>query len=499
MTLADLVARHAATSPDKVAIRFEGRDLTYRVFAERIGLAASALARAGIGAGDRVAVLALNHPDTLVLLYACARLGAMLSPLNWRLAAPELAWIVADLEPKLLVVGPDFASLAPALAEAAPGLALVALGEGGSTLPSLDDLVRRADGDAPETGGLASPLLVVHTSGTTGRPKGAVLGQDALRQNGLMSRHMHGLTAADHVLTVLPFFHVGGLNIQTTPALHEGGTVTIHPRFDPDATLRSFAVDRPSLTVLVPATLQAVIAHPGFAAADLGSLRAVTTGSTYVPQRLVDVFEARGVPVLQVYGATETGPVAIYTRHDGERPSGSTGWPGSLCEAKLVDEAGQDLPDGVAGEIWLRGPNLLSGYWRNEAATREALRGGWFRTGDVATRAMSGAYMVHDRRKNLVISGGENIYPAEIERVLGEHPAVAEAAVVGRPDPRWGEVPVAHVVLRPGQACSEAELSAHVLGQLARFKAPKLYVFAAELPKSALGKVQHHLLRSGGT
>jgi fatty-acyl-CoA synthase len=310
-----------------------------------------------------------------------------------------------------------------------------------------------------------------------------------------MSQHMHGLTSDDHVLTVLPFFHVGGLNIQTTPALHHGATVTIHPRFSPAETLAAIEADRPTLTVLVPATMAAVLAEPDFASTDLSSLRAITTGSTYVPQALVEPFEQRGAPVLQVYGATETCPIAVYTRLGGPRPQGSTGWPGTFCEAKIVDDAGRDLPDGAAGEICIRGPQTLSGYWRNEAATRDGIVDGWFRTGDIATRDGSGAYRVHDRKKNVVISGGENIYPAEIERVLLEHEAVAECAVVGRPDPRWGEVPVAHVVLRLGAPCTAELLSAHVQSQLARFKAPKDFVFAESLPKSALGKVQHHLLR----
>jgi fatty-acyl-CoA synthase len=323
-----------------------------------------------------------------------------------------------------------------------------------------------------------------------------VLTQEALVWNGAMSQHMHGLTADDHCLTVLPFFHVGGLNIQTTPALQHGAMVTIHSRFVPDATLAAIASDRPTLTVLVPATLGALIAEPGFGSADLSSLRAITTGSTYVPQALIDRFEARGVPVLQVYGSTETCPISVYTRLGGPRPEGSTGWPGPYCEARIVDDAGRDLPDGKSGEILIRGPQIFSGYWRSEAATRDAVEDGWFRTGDIATRDGTGAYYVHDRKKNVVISGGENIYPAEIERVLLEHEAVAEAAVIGRPDPRWGEVPVAHVVVKAGRSCTPEMLSAHVLSQLARFKAPKDFVFAESLPRSALGKVQHHLLRS---
>ena len=343
---------------------------------------------------------------------------------------------------------------------------------------------------------LSAPLLVVYTSGTTGRPKGAVLRQEALFWNGVMSQHMHGLTANDHVLTVLPLFHVGGLNIQTTPALHHGATVTLHPRFAPETTLAAIACDRPTLAVLVPATMQAMITHPAWNSTDLSSLRALTTGSTIVPQNLIDAFEQRGVPVLQVYGSTETCPIAIYTTLHGDRSRpGSTGLPGLACEAKIVDEAGAEVVPGVAGEIAVRGPNVVFEYWGNELATREALRDGWYLSGDVGTRDADGYFYVHDRKKNMIISGGENIYPAEIERVLLAHPAVAEAAVIGRPDPRWQEVPVAHVVLRPGAAADAEALKAHVATELARFKLPREVIFADALPRNAMGKVQHFRLR----
>jgi fatty-acyl-CoA synthase len=320
----------------------------------------------------------------------------------------------------------------------------------------------------------------------------------ALQANAAMSHHMHAMTSADHVLTVLPFFHVGGLNIQTTPALLCGASITVHARFSPDATLDALARERPTLTVLVPATIQAVIAHPGFASADLSCLRAIATGSQIVPQPLVDALEARGVPVLQVYGATETCPVAVYTRLGGDRfRAGSTGLPGLLCEARVVDDAGEEVPAGAAGEVEVRGPNVLREYWGNAAATAEALHDGWYRTGDIGTRDADGYFIIHDRKKNVIVSGGENIYPAEIERVLGTHPAVAEAAVIGRPDPRWQEVPVAYVLLRDGFVVEEAALRDFLLGELARFKVPREFVFVDALPRTALGKVQHFLLRGG--
>ena len=498
MDLSDLIERNAAFTPDKAATIFEGETLGYAAFSARIAQAARALkAEFGVGRGDRVAILSLNRPDYLVLLYACARLGAILVPLNWRLAVAEQLFILSDASVKVLVLEQAFAEVLPALTTSLPDAAIVGLDFAPPRGVAFDVLLSRAHGDGrnPHTD-LSCPLLIVYTSGTTGRPKGAVLRQAALLWNGVMSQHMHGLTSDDHVLTVLPFFHVGGLNIQTTPALHHGATVTIHARFTPDATLSAIERDRPTLTVLVPATIQAVTDHPAWATTDLSSLKAVSTGSTIVPPHLIDRIVARGVPVLQVYGSTETCPVAVYTRLGGDLSRvGSTGLPGLCCEAAIIDDSGNERPPGTPGEIAVRGPNVFYEYWGNEEATREALHDGWYRTGDIGRRDADGYFWVHDRKKNLIISGGENIYPAEVERVLLEHPDVSECAVIGRPDPRWDEVPVAYVIRRSGRPVEADDLRAHVLTQLARFKVPRDIVFVDDLPRTALGKVQHFMLR----
>ena len=498
MDLCSLIERNAAFAPDKAATIFEGDTLSYAAFSARIEQAARALkAEYGVGRGDRVAILSLNRPDYLVLLYACARLGAMLVPLNWRLATAEQLFILSDASIKVLVLEQAFAEILPALGQSLPDTNIVGLDfapPGGSVF---DVLLTETRGDGRSAhADLSYPLLIVYTSGTTGRPKGAVLRQEALLWNGVMSQHMHGLTSEDHVLTVLPFFHVGGLNIQTTPALHHGATVTIHPRFSPDATLSAIAQGRPTLTVLVPATIQAVTDHPDWASTDLSSLKAISTGSTIVPPHLIDRFVARGVPVLQVYGSTETCPVAVYTRFGGDLSRvGSTGLPGLCCEAVVIDDAGAELPPDTPGEIAVRGPNVFSEYWGHAEATREVLHDGWYRTGDIGRRDADGYFWVHDRKKNLIISGGENIYPAEVERVLLEHPDVVECGVIGRPDPRWDEVPVAYLIRRAGCLVEAEDLKAHVLTQLARFKVPRDIVFVDDLPRTALGKVQHFRLR----
>jgi fatty-acyl-CoA synthase len=498
LDLSHLIERNAAFTPDKAATVFEGEVLSYADFARRVERTACALkAECNVGRGDRVAILSLNRPDYLVLLYACARLGAMLVPLNWRLAVPEQLFILSDASAKVLVLEQAFADILPALAQTLPETRVVGLD---STPPhghALETLLAAASGDGrnPHTD-LSCPLLIVYTSGTTGRPKGAVLRQEALLWNGVMSQHMHGLTSSDHVLTVLPFFHVGGLNIQTTPALHHGATVTIHSRFTPNTALAAIARDRPTLTVLVPAIIQAVTDHPAWSTTDLSSLRAISTGSTIVPQHLIDRVTARGVPVLQVYGSTETCPIAVYTRIGGDLTrTGSTGLPGLCCEAQVVDDAGVEAPPNTAGEIVIRGPNLFFEYWGNEAATSEALHDGWYRSGDVGSRDTDGYFWVHDRKKNMIISGGENIYPAEVERVLLEHPEIMEVGVIGHPDPKWQEVPVAYVIRRAKATVDAEALKAHALTQLARFKVPRDIIFVEELPRTALGKVQHFRLK----
>jgi fatty-acyl-CoA synthase len=496
MNLSELIARNAAFAPDKPALRYAGTSLTYAAFWQRIVATADALkSQLGVGRGDRIAILSANHPDYLGLLYACARLGALLVPLNWRLAVPEQLYILADASPKALVVQDAFAAVVPPLRKVQPDIRVIRLEDAGAdTFESL--LAHGREETCTEHIDASCPLLLLYTSGTTGRPKGAVLRQEALIWNAVMSQHMHDLTANDHVLTVLPLFHVGGLNIQTTPALQLGATVSLHPRFSPEATLAALDTDRPTLIVLVPATIQALLEHPRWAKADLTSLRAVTTGSTQVPQALIDAVTARGVPVVQVYGSTETSPIAIYTRLGGDLSRGtSTGLPGLCCEARVVDESGRELPHGSAGEIIVRGPNVFCEYWCNAAATAEALRDDWYFSGDIGTRDAEGYFTIHDRKTNLIISGGENIYPAEVERVLREHPAIAEAAVIGKPDAKWQEVPIAYVVRRPGAPAGADEILQHVGSQLARFKVPREIVFVDALPRNALGKVQHFLLR----
>lgn len=484
MDLAHWIERHARFAPDAVALRFGGREIAYAELARSIRRAAAVLAERGVKPGDAVAYLGLNHPAALVLLFACARLGAMFAPLNWRLAPPELARVLADCPPRALFVEPAFAEHARAIEGAIPATGIGAL----------EEEVRAAPASA---GDEDSPLLLCYTSGSTGAPKGVVLEQRALFWNAVNSAHMHDLTSADRVLTTLPLFHVGGMNILTTPALHAGASVTLHARFDPQATLEAIERERITLTVLVPAQLTAMMALPAWRSADLSSLRMITTGSTIVSAAFVRKASERGVPVVQVYGATETCPIAAYVRAaDALRKAGSAGAPALHCEVKVVDDAGAELAPGGDGEILVRGPSVARGYWRAPAQAARTFKDGWYRSGDVGHFDEDGHLYVVARRNDMIISGGENIYPAEVESVLLECAAIEEACVVGRPEPRWGEAVVAAVVLKSGCRMTEGEALALFQGRIARYKHPREVRFLESLPRSPLGKVRKEAVRA---
>lgn len=498
MDLSDWIERWAAFQPEKTALRFEGHDWRYRDLAARITLVARMLKHElGVGRGDRVAFLGYNSVEFLALIFACARLGAMAVPLNWRLAAPEHRYILADAAAAVLLAEPEFIAHSEHLRASLPDLKVVAYGPVVAGWLAYDSLVEGARGDDrnPHVD-LESPVLIVYTAGTTGKPKGAVLTQSALSWNAVNSTAMHDLTSQDVVLTTLPLFHVGGLNIQTLPALHAGATVILHRRFELEAAMMAIADERPSLTVLVPAQLQAMIEHPAWVGLDLSALRAMTTGSTIVPASLIEAWQARDVPVIQVYGATETAPIAIHQRvSDAFTTVGSTGKPALHCEARIVARDGRDAGVGERGEILVRGPNVMFEYWGDPAATASALRDGWFHSGDIGHVDEAGNFYVDERKKDLIISGSENIYPAELEAVLRECAEIADAAVVARPHARWGEVPVAVVVRRKGSLFARENVLALFEGRLARFKHPHDVIFVDALPRNVMGKVLKYQLR----
>lgn len=417
------------------------------------------LQRLGVTAGDSIGWLAYNSQRTLAMLLACRRLGARWVPLNWRLAPAELAMIAAHAGLQHLLHDDDHAALAAQVLQRVP-------------LPQA-----RAEGHLP------GDVMLVYTSGTTGQPKGAIHTAAGMDANIAAAIDCQDLGPATRCLAVLPMFHVGGLCIQVLPTLAAGGTVRLHARFDPGAWLRDVASWRPTTSLLVPAAMRAIVEHPGWPTADLSSLAFVNSGSQVVPVSLIQAFHARGIPVTQVYGSTETGPVSIVLRPDEAMAHvGRVGRPALGVTVQLAAD----------GEILLKAPNLLRAYHRSAAPAFDA--DGWFHTGDLACQHPDGLYEVTGRSKELIISGGENIHPAEIENLLAAHPAIAECCVIGLPDPRWGEVPVLVVVPRAGSTVDEPALQALFDERLARFKHPRRIVVADALPKTALGKVQRAAL-----
>jgi fatty-acyl-CoA synthase len=466
-TLGRWLRDRARTTPGRFAIDFDGRLVTYAELDERSDRLAAALFERGLRAGDRVATLTGNSPEHVAVFFACAKTGLTLAPLSWRLAAPEIAYQLDDCEPALFLVEAEYEELAAAAGR--PYEALGTFQAGSSSPPDAD--VRDDD-----------PLLLVYTSGTTGKPKGALLTHANCFWTNLSFDLATGIAGSDVVLQVLPQFHCGGWNVQPLLAWWKGATVVLERSFDGARCLRLIAERGVTTMMGVPAVYLFMAQEPGFANADLSTLRLAVVGGAPMPEALLATWQERGVSIVQGYGLTEAAPnVLCLPPEDAGRKLGSAGKPYPFVEVDLSPE----------GELLVRGPNVFAGYWRNEEATRAAFtEDGWLRTGDVAERDEEGFYRIAGRLKDMYISGGENVYPAEVEGVLHEHPAVADAAVVGVPDERWGETGLAFVVLADRAETSAEELLAHCRARLAKFKVPREVRFVGSLPRSGMDKVQ---------
>lgn len=493
----------ALSQPAHLALRFgmpgQTVDIDFAKFWRRVERVTGHLqATYGLQAGQRVAWLGLNHELQCVTLVACARLGLIFMPLNFRLAVVELNSVLQDAQPSLLVYDPLHAEAADTLTQAGQVFLLKSC--------QVDDLIARPSSKQltlPEVPNDADVLLV-YTSGTTGLPKGAVHTQAGLLANAKASQEAHEFMTQDIVLSALPLFHVGGLCIQTLPALLSGVTVHLQPRFDAAAWLTAVTQgelkQRPTLSLLVPATLRAVLDHPDWPSADLQSLRGIMTGSSTLPVSYLEKFHARGIPVGQIYGTTETGPVSVILKlKDAVARMGFAGWPHTRLSLKLMDAQGQEVRQGEVGEVCVMAPNVMRGYWNaGDPKVLTGLHEGWFHSGDMGYLDAQGCLQIVGRNKDMIISGGENIYPAEIENALASFPGVAECAVVGLPDDRWGEVPVLVLVRQAndeGHNLQADTVLLHLQKCIARFKLPRRVMFMAHLPKSALGKVQKPLLQ----
>ncbi|HEX5405039.1 MAG TPA: AMP-binding protein [Pseudonocardiaceae bacterium] len=486
-TLDRWLADSALRDPGKIAIAAGPTEISYRELADRAARLAGVL-RARHRPGDRIATLTGNSAEHVVVFFACALARLVLVPLSWRLSAREIALQLAHAEPGLLLVEPDFAELADgALARlpTAPPTAVLGGVDGAGEPP--DDLPLADD-----------PLLMIYTSGTAGRPKGVVLSHANCYWTNLSLSMAVPLRPDDVVLSILPQFHVGGWNVQPLLALWVGATVVLERTFDAGRVLRLIAQRRVTTMMGVPANYLFLAQHPDFAATDLTSLRGAVVGGAPMPEPLLHTWHARGVGLVQGYGLTEAAPNVLCLPGEAARQKvGFAGRPYPYVDVALADPATGELhADLREGELLVRGPAVFAGYWRDREATASALRGGWLHTGDLVWRDDDGYYKILDRLDDMFVSGGENVSPSEVENVIYGHPAVAEVAVVGRPDERWGTVGVAYVVPRSGGAVDATGLIDYCKGELARYKVPREIRVVDELPHSAVGKVLRGKLRT---
>ncbi len=501
MRVNDLLERRTKLTPWRVAVVEDatGRRFTYADLNERADRAAGFMQRLGVREGDRVAILAHNGVAYVDLLYGLGRIGAILTPLNWRLVANELAYIVNDCQPRVLVCAPEFAATVAEMRPSVQVPAYVGL-EGAALEGACSYEEGLADAAAP-AGRPAdddeSICCILYTSGTTGRPKGAMISHRQVFWNCVNTVISWGLTEHDVSPILTPMFHSGGLFVFLAPLLYVGGRVVVARPLDADAALRLIERERCTVILGVPTLFQMWLQSPVLPQADLRHVRWFVSGGAPCPVALIEAWRgASGTVLRQGYGLTEVG-VNCFTMTDEEAVAraGSVGKPIFHSQVRIVNQAGQEVPPGEVGELIIAGPHVCSGYWRNPQATAESLRDGWFHTGDMARMDGEGFCYIVGRYKDMIISGGENIYAAEVEAVFREHPAVADAALIGKPDARWGEVGLMVVVLRPGAAAAAEELLAFCQDRLARYKIPKEIVFTDALPTSPYGKVLKPELR----
>jgi fatty-acyl-CoA synthase len=494
-----VLAHHARRTPHQAMTVFEGRTTTYGEMAEQATALAGGLAERGVGPGDVVALLSYNCPELLETIFAANRLGAIAMPINWRLAAPEVRYILEHSGAAALVCDEALADLG---AEAAEDLPLIracvapAPPEGWTPLAEL----RTGDPGPPVLATADDVHRLMYTSGTTGRPKGVMLTHGNLAWKNLAHIVELGFTRDDLGLACGPLYHVGALDLTTTTLIAAGATVILHRGFDAAAVVDELERSRVSTVWLAPAMVNAIMALPDVEQRDLSSVRVIINGGEKMPIPLIERIQ-RTFPsawFADAYGLTETVSGDTFLDRDSiVTKLGSVGRPCLHLELDLWDEQGGSVPAGERGEIVLRGPKVFKGYWRDPEATEKAFAGGWFHTGDIGVRDDDGYLFIVDRLKDMIVSGGENIASSEVERVLYEHEAVLEVAVVARPDARWGEVPVAYVVLRDVMAATADDLLERCRAHLARFKVPKDITFIDALPRNPSGKVLKRELRDG--
>ncbi|HLW18625.1 MAG TPA: long-chain fatty acid--CoA ligase [Actinomycetota bacterium] len=500
MNVADIVKQTAARLPDKPALIFQDKPITYGELEREIDQAAAGIASLGIRKGDRVGVLVQNVPHFIYAYLGIERAGGVMVPLNTMYTADEVSYILADAEARAVVVAEPFLRAVDGLRETLPMLEHVVVVGGGSPIGTMgwDQMTGRGQGAPSVTIDDGDLAALPYTSGTTGKPKGAMLTHGNLMANIEQMHRVPLLTEAetDVVLLVLPMFHIYALNVSLGLTFRVGATAVLQERFDPVASLD--AIERHGITVLfgAPPMFVAWLSTPNVEKRNLSSVRLAVSGAAPLPGPVLEDFKRRlGITIWEGYGLTETAPGVTSNAMGSDAKPGSIGKPLPDVELRLLDEQGDEVEEGDPGEIVVRGPNVFKGYWHDDPATEEATRGGWFHTGDVAYEDEDGYLFLVDRKKDLIIVSGFNVYPREVEEALYRHPKVAEAAVVGIPHPYTGEAVKAVVVLKPGTTATEEEIIEFCKRSIARFKCPQVVEFVDKLPHTDTGKILRRRLR----
>ena len=483
--LATIVTDSAARDGDRTAIKLDDLEVSYKQVDEGSARVAAMLKAKGVSPGDRVGIMLPNVPYFALAYYGVLRAGGVVVPMNVLLKGREVTFYLEDPEAKVCLAWHDFAEAAETGASAAgTELVVVKPGEFEKLLAEHDPDAEVVERDESDT------AVILYTSGTTGKPKGAELTHANLLRNTEVIQGLASITEDDVVLGALPLFHSFGQTCGLNAAMGSGATLSMIPRFDPGKALEIIQRDKVTLFEGVPTMYTAMLNHPERDSFDLGCLRLCISGGAAMPVEIMRGFEeAFGCKVLEGYGLSETSPVASFNHPDRERKPGTIGTPVEGVEMKVVDEQGSDVPQGEVGEIVIRGHNVMKGYLNRPEATEEAIKDGWFYTGDMGTIDEDGYFTIVDRKKEMIIRGGYNVYPREIEEVLYEHPAVQECAVVGIPDENMGEEVGAAIVLKSGEHCDESTLRDHCKKEVANYKYPRKIWFVDELPKTATGKI----------
>jgi fatty-acyl-CoA synthase len=501
MNVGDWIRKWSVLTPHKKALYFEDQPFTYQEVNRRVNQLCDLLLESGVKRGDRVAVLLHNCHQYIEIFFGLSKIGAILVPLNWRLAGPELEFILRDSGSRTLVFEPEFEEVVSSIRSH------LNLSNGnyftiGDPCPDwameYEKAIEKKSACEPCGNGFSGdedPHIIMYTSGTTGIPKGAVLSHRKTFYNVLNADLFNDLTSKDIAIVMRPMFHSGGLLVDAAPILYKGGTLILKKRFRPNEILEAIQKYRVTLLELPATVYQFILQQCDLSKYDMSSVRRYMTGGERIPESLLKEYHKKGILICQIFGQTEASTITFLPPEQAAQKIGSVGLPVFHGEVRIIDRTGQEVSPGEVGEIVIKGPTTMSGYWNRPDLTAETMPDGWLHTGDLAKRDEEGYIYIVDRERDMYISGGENVYPAEIEKVLLTHPKILDAGVVGVPDEKWGEVGKAYIVLKPGETMSEEEVLKFLRGKVGKYKIPKFLEFVEELPKTASGKIQKFLLK----